>query len=106
MVLDSGPLAYARGSGIEGGTIHPVYRFVARHSLFIGPSVGFVLAAWLLSRLAVPWPAWAALIAFMALIWTVPIWRRQKPTPLRSPEELEAQMRTGRISLLHFYSDF
>ena len=79
---------------------------VARHSLFIGPGVGFVLAAWLLNRLAAPRPAWAALVAFMALIWTVPIWRRQNPTPLRSPDDLDARLRAGCMSLLHFYSDF
>jgi hypothetical protein len=42
----------------------------------------------------------------MAGIWTVPIWRRQKATPIRSADELSAQVRAGRISLLHFYSDF
>ena len=64
------------------------------------------MAAWVLSRLAAPWPVWAGLIAFMAVIWTVPIWRRQKPTPLRSPDDLDAQVRAGCMSLLHFYSDF
>ncbi|MGH9786932.1 MAG: hypothetical protein ACRD88_22400 [Terriglobia bacterium] len=86
--------------------MHPVHRFVARHSLFIGPGIGFVLAAWVLSRLAAPWPAWAALIAFMAAVWTVPVWRRQKATGIRSPEELQSRLRAGRISLVHFYSDF
>jgi hypothetical protein len=49
---------------------------------------------------------WAVLVAMMGVIWTVPIWRRQKPTPLRSADDLDAQLRAGRISLLHFYSDF
>ena len=89
-----------------GETIHPVYRFVARHSLFIGSGIGFVLAVWVLSRLAAPWPAWAALVAMMAVIWTMPVWRRQKATGIRSPEELQDRLRAARISLLHFYSDF
>ena len=90
----------------EEGAIHPVFRFVARHSLFIGPGIGFVLAAGAMSRADAPWTLWAALVAAMGIIWTVPIWRRQKPSLLRSVEEIEQQLRGGKISLLHFYSDF
>ena len=86
--------------------MHPVFRFVARHSLFIGPGVGFVLASWALGRIAAPWPAWAALLIAILVIWTVPIWRRQQATALPSADDLQKRLRAGRISLLHFYSDF
>ena len=90
----------------EEGAIHPVFRFVARHSLFIGPGIGFVLAAVAMSRADASWTLWAALVAAMGILWTVPIWRRQEPSPLRSVEEIEQQLRGGTISFLHFYSDF
>jgi hypothetical protein len=99
------PVAYAPGSDKETA-IHPVYRFVARHSLFIGPGLGFVVAAWLLSRMNAPWPLWALLVAVIAIIWTVPIWRREKATALTSPEDLSARVRAGLPSVVHFYSDF
>ena len=86
--------------------MHPVFRFVARHSLFIGPGAGFVLAAWALGRMAAPWPAWAALILAILVFWTVPIWRRQEATALSSADDFQQRLRAGRISLLHFYSDF
>ena len=86
--------------------MHPVFRFVARHSLFIGPGVGFVLAAGALSRIAAPWPAWVALLIPILVIWTVPIWRRQQATALSSADDFQQRLRAGRISLLHFYSDF
>jgi hypothetical protein len=79
---------------------------VARHSLFIGPGLGFVAAAWVLARLEAPWQAWGALLASIAIIWTVPIWRREKATALASPEDLGQRVRGGRPSVVHFYSDF
>jgi len=65
-----------------------------------------VAAAWVLARLEAPWPAWAALVASIAIIWTVPVWRREKATGLASPEDLGARVRSGRPSVVHFYSDF
>ena len=79
---------------------------MARHSLFILPGTGFVAAAWVLSRMEAPWPAWAALLTFMAILWTVPIWRREKATPLASADDLGPRIRDGRPSVVHFYSDF
>ena len=86
--------------------MHPVFRFVARHSLFIGPGAGFVLAAWALGRIAAPWPTWVALLIAILVIWTVPIWRRHEATALLSADDFQQRLRAGRISLLHFYSDF
>jgi hypothetical protein len=79
---------------------------VARHSLFILPGAGFIAASYVLSRMDAPWPWWAALVACMAILWTVPIWRRGKATPLVSVDDLELRIRGGRPSLLHFFSDF
>jgi hypothetical protein len=79
---------------------------VARHSLFIGPGLGFVAAALVLASMEAPWPLWAALFACIAIIWTVPIWRREKATVLASPEDLGKRVRGGQPSLVHFYSDF
>ena len=90
----------------EGETIHPAHRFVARHSLFILPGAGFVAAAYILTRNQAPWPVWAALVAFMAVLWTVPIWRKEKATPLASANDLDRQIKSGRPSVVHFYSDF
>jgi len=90
----------------QGGTIHPAYRFVARHSLFILPGAGFIAASYILSRMEAPWPLWAALAACMAMLWSVPIWRREKTTPLASADDLEQRIRSGQPSLLHFFSDF
>ena len=86
--------------------MHPVFRFVARHSLFIAPGAGFVLAAWALGRIEAPWPAWLALLIAILVIWTVPIWLRQEATALLSADDFQQRLRAGRISLLHFYSDF
>ena len=96
--------SYSFGGGEE--LIHPVYRFVARHSLFIGPGMGFVLAAYAMSRIEAPWPAWVVLVTVIAVIWTIPVWRRQKETALSSADDFQQQLPAGRISLLHFYSDF
>jgi hypothetical protein len=79
---------------------------VARHSLFILPGAGFIAASYVLSRMEAPWPLWAALVASMAILWTVPIWRREKATPLASADELGKRVAGGRPSLVHFYSDF
>ena len=65
-----------------------------------------MLAAYALNRIEPPWPAWAALGAAIAVIWTVPVWRRQNATALSSADDFQQQLRAGRISLLHFYSDF
>ena len=79
---------------------------MARHSLFILPGAGFIAAASILSRMEAPWPLWAALVASMAVLWTVPIWRREKTTPLASADELGQRIRGGRPSVVHFFSDF
>ena len=79
---------------------------MARHSLFIGPGLGFVTAAGVLGYMEAPWPLWAVLVAAIAVIWTVPIWRREKATALASPDDLGKRVRGGRPSLVHFYSDF
>ncbi len=68
--------------------------------------MGFVAAAWVLSRIVAPWPAWAALAACAAILWTVPLWRREKATALVSADDFGARLRGGRPSLVHFYSDF
>ena len=83
-----------------------MYRFVARHSLFIGPGGGFVAAAWILDRMQAPWMAWVALVASMAILWTLPVWRRQKASAFASAEDLGQRLGGGRPSILHFYSDF
>jgi hypothetical protein len=79
---------------------------VARHSLFILPGAGFIGASYILSRLEAPWPIWAALAACMAILWTVPIWRREKATPLASADDLGERIRGSRASVVHFFSDF
>ena len=48
-----------------------------------------MLAAWALGRMAAPWPAWVALVAAIAVIWTVPIWRRQEATALSSADDFQ-----------------
>ena len=53
-----------------------------------------------------PWPVWAALLAFMTILWTIPIWRQEKATPLTSPDDLGVRISRGQPSLLHFYSNF
>ena len=65
-----------------------------------------MLAAWALGRIAAPWPAWLALLIAILVIWTVPIWLRHEATALSSSDDFQQRLRAGRISLLHFYSDF
>ena len=79
---------------------------MARHSLFILPGGGFIAASYVLSRVEAPWPAWAALVMFMAILWTVPIWRRERTTPLASADDLRQRIRNGQPTLVHFFSDF
>ena len=93
-------------SGKRDKIIHPAFRFVLRHSLFILPGAGFIAAAWVLVRVEAPWPVGAALLAFMTILWTIPIWRREKATLLASADDLGTRISRGQPSLLHFYSNF
>lgn len=86
--------------------MHPVYRFVARHSLFIIPSIGFLAVAVGLNGTGAALYTWIALGAAMAVVWGVPFWLRRKPSGAQSPGEVGRLLRSGRITLLHFYSDF
>ena len=86
--------------------MHPAFRFVARHALFIFPGMGFFLVAWALIRAEALLLAWIAFGGAMAVVWGLPIWLRRKPTAVHSPDEVIQQLQAGRISLLHFYSDF
>ena len=83
-----------------------VHRFIGRHSLFIFPGVAFALIARALSSHEVSWVTWTSLAAALAVIWTIPIWLRHKPTVFDAANELTERLRSGKISLLHLYSDF
>ena len=86
--------------------MHPTYRFVARHSLFIFPGIGFLAVAVGLMGTGGALYLWIALGAAMAVVWGIPFWLRRKPAEVQTTEEVGRLLRSGRITLLHFYSDF
>ena len=86
--------------------MHPGFRFVARHSLFIIPGIGFLAVAVGLMGTGATLYMWIALGAAMALVWGLPFWLRRKPSAAQTTEEVGRLLRSGRITLLHFYSDF
>ncbi len=86
--------------------MHPAIRFVARHSLFIFPGIGFLAVAVGLLGTGAPLYLWIALGAAVTVVWGLPFWLRRKPSAAPSAEEVGLLLRSGRVTLLHFYSDF
>ena len=86
--------------------MHPTFRFVARHSLFIFPGIGFLVVAGGLMGTGAALYLWIALGAAMAVVWGLPFWLRRKPSTAKTTEEVGLLLRSGKITLLHFYSDF
>ncbi len=86
--------------------MHPAIRFVARRSLFIFPGIGFLAAAVGLMGTGAALYLWIALGAAMAVVWGLPFWLRRKPSAAQTTEEVGQLLRSGRVTLLHFYSDF
>ena len=84
----------------------PLNRWVATHSALLFCGLVTMLTLWSLLRANTSISLWFASIVALALLWSLPFRFRRKPSPFASPQQLRQQLGAGRITLLHFYSDF